>query len=183
MYWMDNLDFITGPHLLREHHQVGFFDCGIEILNEYLRKHALQNQYSQGARSYVATRNKIIVGYFTLAYGSVSPEKAPLRITQGLGRYPIPLLILARLAVDINEKGKGLGKALLKQALLKAIQASEIAGLRAVLVHAKDENSKAFYQRYGFISSPLDELSLYLLMKDVRKNVGVIHKESLEVIT
>lgn len=179
---MVKLNLLTGPHLLHGDHQLDFFDCGVAILNEYLKKHALQNQLSQGARTYVVTKSEIVVGYFTLAYGSVSPEEAPARVRQGLGRYPVPLLILARLAVDVNERGKGLGKALLKQALLKSIQASEIAGLRAVLVHAKDDVSKVFYQHYGFLSSPFDELSLYLLIKDIRKNMGVVYRENLEVM-
>ncbi len=179
---MSNHTVFEGPYLLTKNHPTSSFDCGVNVLNEYLKKHALQNQSSQGARTYVATRHGIVVGFFTLAYGSVSPEETPERIKQGLGRYPIPLLVLARLAVDLSEKGKGLGKALLKHALLKAIQASEIAGLRAVLVHAKDENAKAFYKHYGFLSSPFDELSLFLLMKDIRKNLGILHKD-IEVTT
>jgi GNAT superfamily N-acetyltransferase len=175
---------LLGPHLLTKFHQVDAFDCGVPILNEYLKKHALQNQLSQGARNYVITRGDHVIGYFTLAYGAVSSEEAPPRIQQGLGRHPIPVLILARLAVALNEKGQGLGKALLKQTLLKALQASEIAGLRAVLVHAKDNESKAFYLHYEFLPFPSNELTLYLLIKDIRKNLGVamVHKETIEAI-
>src|SRR5438105_1194372 len=93
---------------------------------------------------------------------------SPARVAKGLARHPIPIILLARLAVDRGEQGKGLGAALLKDALLRAAQASDIIGCRAVLVHAKDQTAKAFYQRYGFEPSPVDDLHLYLLMKDLR---------------
>lgn len=162
---------LEGPDLLQKEHHTEAFDCGIPALNDYLKKYAWQSQTGRGARTYVATRDKNVVGYFTLAYGSVSTEEAPLRIKQGLGLYPIPILVLARLAIDRQEQKKGLGKALLKQALLKALKASEIAGLRAVLVHAKDQAAKSFYKRYGFIEFPSDEFRLYLLIKDIENSI------------
>ncbi len=176
---MDKLALLTGPLLLSKNHRVEFFDCGVAVLNDYLKKYALQNQQSQGARSYVVTRAENVVGFFTLAYGSVSPDETPPRVLQGLGRYPVPLLVLARLAVDKREQGQGLGKALLKNALLKAQQAAEIVGLRAVLVNAKDDNARNFYEYYGFLPSPFDAYSLYLLMKDIRKTFIIAKQESL----
>ncbi len=162
---------ILGPLLLNKAYDSSTFDCGVGPLNEYLKKYALQHQQGQGSRTYVAIQNNAIVGYFTLSYGSVSPEQAPERISRGLGRYPIPIMVLARLAVDQQFKGQGLGKALLKHALIKTLNASEIAGLRAIVVHAKDTTAQSFYKRYGFASSSLDELHMFLLCKDIRLNL------------
>ena len=166
---MNNL--LVGPILLNRAHSIEQFDCGIPALNTYLLKNALQNQQSQGARTYVVTLSNNVMGYFTLAYGSAAPDFVPIRVQKGLGKYPIPLMVLARLAVDKSYHGKGLGKALLKQALLKSVHAAEIAGLRAVLVHAKDESAKLFYQKFGFTAAPFDDYHLYLLIKDIEKNL------------
>ncbi|MBM3610822.1 MAG: GNAT family N-acetyltransferase [Alphaproteobacteria bacterium] len=160
------------PLLLNEAYNSSTFDCGVGSLNEYIKKYALQHQQSQGSRTYVAIHdNNNIAGYFTLAYGSVSSEEVPERVGRGLGRYPIPIMVLARLAVDQKLKGQGLGKSLLKQALLKTLNASEIAGLRAIVVHAKDTTAQSFYKHYGFTSSSLDELHMFLLCKDIRLNL------------
>jgi GNAT superfamily N-acetyltransferase len=159
------------PIPIGKQHVLDRFDCGIAALNKYLKSYALQNHRAGGARTYVITSECRVVGYYSLAYGSVEVNKAPDRVREGLGRYPIPVMVLARLAVDKSEKGKGLGWGLLRDALARTLKASEIAGLRAVLVNAKDEHAKAFYQQYGFISSPVEEFNLYLLIKDLRKTV------------
>jgi len=164
---------LSAPQPLNKYHDIIDFDCGIQALNEYLKKYALQNQLSQGVKNYVVTRENKVVGYFSLVFGSVSFENAPNRLRQGLSHHPIPILLLARLAVDQREKGKGLGKALLKEALLKTIRASEIAGLRAILVHAKDNSAKTFYQHFGFQSFASEGFTLYLLIKDIRKNLNI----------
>lgn len=143
------------------------FDCGVPALNDYLKKYALQNQNKHAARTYVATRGNRIVGYYSLAYGSVSLEEAPQRVSSGLPRHPIPVILLARLAVDSSEQRLGLGAALLKDALLRTIQAAEIAGLRAMLVHAKDDSAKRFYEKFGFESSPIDAYHLFLRVSDI----------------
>jgi GNAT superfamily N-acetyltransferase len=161
-----------GVHPIEQDYELDSFACGIPVLGDYLRKYALTNHRNGSARSYVALRGNRVVGYFSLAVGSIAHENAPKRVSQGLARHPIPVLLLARLAVDQQEQGTGLGKALLKQALLKSLQAADIAGIRAILTHAKDEKAKAFYQRYGFEPSPIDDLHLCLLLKDVRKTIG-----------
>ena len=149
-----------------------FFDCGVEPLNDYLKKYALQNQKKDSGRTYVATNEKNqIIGYYTLVFGSVSIEETTPEISAGLGKYPIPMILLARLAVDKNQKGKGLGKALMRDALLRAVRASEIAGLRAFLVHAKDESAKIFYEKLGFQPSPHNEFHLFLKMSDIRASL------------
>ena len=148
------------------------FDCGVEPLNDYLKKYALQNQKKDFGRTYVATNEKNqIIGYYTLVFGSVSIEETTPEISAGLGKYPIPMILLARLAVDKNQKGKGLGKALMRDALLRAVRASEIAGLRAFLVHAKDESAKIFYEKLGFQPSPHNEFHLFLKMSDIRASL------------
>ena len=162
---------LTGPLLLTKVHRTTDFDCGGAPLNEYLARYALANQQNRSARTYVALCGDRIVGYYTLANGSVSRDEVPARIAQGLGRYPVPITLLARLAVDVSEKGKGLGRGLLKDAVLRAYQASDIVGSRAIVTHAKDEAAKAFYERFNFATSPLNEFHLYLLMKDVGRVV------------
>ena len=164
---------LNKPVPINQDHDTMIFDCGVEALNNYLKKYALQNHYNGSARTYVATRGNEVVGYYSLAYGSVAHEEAPSRIVKGLAHHPVPVIVLARLAVSLKEKGSGLGKGLLKDALLRTLQAADIAGLRAVLVHAKDDTARSFYQKFGFIQSPINEYTLFLLMKDLKKIVGV----------
>jgi GNAT superfamily N-acetyltransferase len=145
------------------------FDCEVEPLNDYLKKYALQNQKKDAAWTYVLTNEENqIIGYYTLVFGAVSVEEITPEIAAGLGKYPIPIILLARLAIDKNQKGKGFGKLSMKDALLRAVRASEIAGLRAFLVHAKDESAKKFYEKLGFKPSPHNEFYLFLKMSDIR---------------
>jgi len=158
---------LTSPVLLTKDHDRNSFDCGVPALNDYLKKYALQNQKKHAARTYVVTRGDRIVGYYSLAYGSVSLDEAPQKVKSGLPRHPVPVILLARLAVDSAEQGTGLGAALLKDALLRTIQAAEVAGLRAMLVHAKDDSAKRFYEKYGFEPSPIDAYHLFLRLSDI----------------
>lgn len=153
-------------------HVRGSFDCEIEPLNVYLRKYALQNQKKDAARTYViANEENQVLGFYTLVFGSVSIEETTPEISTGLGKYPIPVILLARLAIDKGQKRKGLGKKLMRDALLRAVRASEIAGLRAFLVHAKDESAKELYERLGFEPSPHNEFHLFLKMSDIRASL------------
>jgi GNAT superfamily N-acetyltransferase len=163
---------LKSPVPLDKSHDTGSFDCGVEPLNEFLRKYALTNHQNRSARTYVALRGSASTGYYTLANGSVSRAETPRRVAQGLGNYPVPITLLARLAVDVSETGKGLGRGLLRDAVLRAFQASDLVGSRAIVTHAKDESAKAFYQRFSFVPSPLNEFHLYLLMKDIRGIFG-----------
>jgi len=157
---------------ISESHDVSQFDCGAhESLNDWLKRFALTNQNNGSARTYVVHRSGSVVGYYSISAGSVSVEEAPSRVAKGLARHPIPIILLARLAVDRDEKGTGLGKALFKDALLRIAHAADIVGARAVLVHAIDEQERKFYQHFGFEPSPLHELQLMLLMKDLRKSI------------
>lgn len=163
---------LSSPVPIAKEHNTTSFDCGVEPLNVYLRQYALLNHQNRSARTYVAMRDDRLVGYYTLANGSVSRDEVPPRVAQGLGKYPVPVTLLARLAVDVSEKGRGLGRGLLKDAVLRAFQASDLVGSRAIVTHAKDETAKAFYLRFEFAPSPLNEFHLYLLMKDVRAIFG-----------
>jgi GNAT superfamily N-acetyltransferase len=112
------------------------------------------------------------VGYHSLAAGSVLRHEAPERIAQGIANHPVGLILLARLAVDRSEQGRGLGKALLRDALGRIEQAADVVGVRAVLVHAIDDAARRFYLHHGFQPSPVDPFQLMLLMKDLRASIA-----------
>lgn len=137
------------------------FDCGVEDLNRFIRQYALQNQKKHFVRTYVCCNGAEIIGYYSLAFGSVNQENAPEAITRGMGRYQVPAIILGRLAIDKHHQGKGFGMALLKDAVLRAKQAEQIGGLRVIVVHAKDAVAQAFYLKYGFMSAPDEPLTLF----------------------
>jgi GNAT superfamily N-acetyltransferase len=160
--------------LLAATHDLTGFDCGVAALNSYLQKFALQNQRGQAARTYVVARGDRVVGYYSLAAASARREETPARVAKGQAAQPVPVILLARLAVDSGEKGKGLGTRLLQDALLRAVQAAEIVGCRAVMVQAKDETAKAFYERLGFQPSPTDPFRLFLLMKDIKASLDAL---------
>ncbi len=168
---MPNKRIYSAPELLTSEHDCSSFSCGKAPLNKYIKKYALVNQENEISRTYVTTRENRVVGYYSLAFGSISHEDATQKIKDELPQYPIPIILLARLAVDVKEKGHGLGKGLMRDALLRTIQAADIGGLRAMLTHAKDEDAKSFYEKYGFESSPTKELHLMLSIKDIRANL------------
>jgi GNAT superfamily N-acetyltransferase len=168
---MKNKESLRPPEVLTEEHDCSGFGCGKPPLNQYIKKYALVNQQNDISRTYVATRGGRVVGYYTLAFGSVSHDDATRKIKAELPQYPIPIMLLARLAVDKHEAGKGLGKGLLKDALLRTIQAADIGGLRAMLTHAKDDDAKQFYQKFGFEESPIQPLTLMLSIKDIRASL------------
>ena len=158
------------PVLLTEDHDVSSFDCGIEALNTFLRSHAIQNQRNNSARTFVSTRTGTseVVGFYSLSAASVDFEQTPERIRKGLARHPVPLVLLARLAVAESCKGQGLGASLLQDAFLRFITAQEVIGARALLGHAKDESAKAFYEKWGFVSTEGLPLHLYILTKNIK---------------
>ena len=158
----------SGVEKLHAHHVLTVFDCGKPSLNDWLRRFALTNQQSDAARTYVIHRAGHVAGYYALAAGSVRKDESPVRIARGLANHPVGVIVLARLAVDRSAQGCGLGKALLADALGRALQAADVIGARAILVQALDEEAAAFYTKFGFERSPLDGKQLMLLMKDVR---------------
>jgi len=157
---------------LRLDHKIQEFDCGREELNRYLHRYAWQNQQAEAAQTYVGIVGDSVIGYHALTVGHVSHAEAPTRLTKGLAHHPVPIMLIARLAVDRRWHGQGVGSALLRDAMQRTLQAADIAGIRAIAVHAKDEAARSFYQRFDFIPSPTDALHLFVLLKDIRRIVG-----------
>lgn len=160
---------ISSEHLTSE------FDCGSGAQTEWLRRHALQADRTDTSKVRVLTRagDRRVVGYYALAAGSVELGNAPARVAKGMPRYPVPVVILTRLGVDVHEQGRGLGAALLRDALMRVASAAEEIGARALLIHCEDKSARAFYLHFGeFEESPTDSLNLYLLMSDLRRTLG-----------
>jgi GNAT superfamily N-acetyltransferase len=153
---------------LSRDHVVEGFDCGKEPLNRFLIRNALQNQQANASQTYVLITNDRVIGYHTLVVGEVAFATAPARLTKGLARHGVPIMLLARLAVGRECQGQGIGQALLKDALLRTLQAADIAGIRAFAVHAKDDEARAFYRHFDFIESASDPMHLFLLLKDIK---------------
>ena len=157
---------------LRRNHLLDPFDCGQDDLNRWLKRHALQNQGANAAQTYLGLSGEVVIGYYSLAVGQVEYADAPERLQKGLARHPVPVMLLARLAVHKEWQGKGVGRALLRDAVLRTLQAAEIAGIRAIAVHAKDDAARRYYEQFDFVASPTDALHLFVLLKDIRAMVG-----------
>lgn len=158
------------PVKLEQRHDVAGFQSGAEDLDTWLQRFAWMNQAAGNATSYVATSGDVVVGYYALATAAVAKASAPDRVLKGGVPSEIPCLLLARLAVARDWQGKGLGRGLLVDALKRTVQVASEVGVRALLIHARDEDARAFYLRHAeFVQSPTDELHLLLLIKDARK--------------
>ena len=157
------------PQPLNAKHQLDSFDCGKPALNDWLVRHAMQAQASGSARTCVVVEGDRVVGYFSLAVGQADAMEVPDRIRKGMGSYPIPVVILARLAVSLQDQGKGIGIGMVQEAIRRTMAIAEQAGVRALLTHSIDEEASRFYRRFGFESSPIREQQLLLLVKDARK--------------
>jgi len=144
------------------------FKCGQAALDRYLQRYAWLNQKANSAQTYVAVVDNSIVGYYSLSVAGVDWANAPDRISKGLARHPVPVMLLARLAVRLDWQSRGIGKTLLRDALLRTLQAADIAGIRAMLVQAKDESARQWYLHWNFEPSPTNPLHLFLLLKDIQ---------------
>jgi GNAT superfamily N-acetyltransferase len=160
---------LTAPEPLGQQHRIDEFDCGKSALNDWLLSHARQAQGSGSAKTFVVSENGRVAGYFSLTVGQVDTIEAPERIRKGMGQYPIPVVILARLAVNRQDQGCGIGVGMLQDAIRRTLLIAEQAGIRAMLTHPIDEEASRFYTRFGFIASPLRERQLLLLLKDARR--------------
>lgn len=154
---------------LRRGHPLEAFDCGQPDLNRWLIQYALQNQGANAAQTYLGIVDGVVVGYYSLAAGQVEYADAPERLRKGLARHPVPVMLLARLAVHKDWQKKGVGRALLKDAVLRTVQAADLAGIRALAVHAKDDAARRYYRQFDFLPSPADPFHLFVLLKDIRK--------------
>ena len=144
------------------------FGCGRDALNRFLARFAYQNQQAGASQTYVALAGEVVVGYYTLVVGQVEYAAAHERLTKGLARHPVPIMLLARLAIATSWQGKGLGSGMLKDAMQRTFRAADIAGIRAFAVHAKDDDARAFYEHFGFTPLPSDPYHLFRLLKDIR---------------
>jgi GNAT superfamily N-acetyltransferase len=156
---------------LERRHDVDSFDCGQENLNRYLKHYAFMSQRSDVAQTYVGVVDNKIIGYYSLVVSDIAYEDAPERLKQGISRNPVPVMLLARLATNLEWQGKGVGAGLLRNAMQRTIQVADIAGLRSFIVHAKDDRAKSFYEHFDFLPSPTDPYHLYLMIKDIRKSM------------
>lgn len=156
---------------LAREHAVDAFDCGSAALNHFLQRHALSSQQSNAAVTYLGLAGAAIIGFYSPVVTEVRYDDAPARLSKGLARHPVPLMLLPRLAVHRDWQGRGVGSGLLKDAMLRTLQAAGIAGIRALAVHAKDDAARAFYGRFGFMESPTDPMHLFLLIKELRRYV------------
>lgn len=160
---------LAAPQLLDAEHSLDAFDSGSPALNEWLVRHARQAHASGSARTYVVVDDRRIAGYFSLAVGQIDSLEAPERVRKGMGKYPVPVVILARLAVSLADQGRGLGVGMLQEAVRRALVVADQAGVRALLTHPIDDSAARFYLRFGFEASPAREQQLILLLKDARR--------------
>ena len=150
------------PCPVNQGHQLDSFSCGVPSLDSWLKTKARRNEDTRASRTYVlCNHNDEVIGYYALATGSISLAQAPRKVKRNMPN-PIPVLVLGRLAIDQNYQGCGLGDALLRDALLRILQAADIAGIKAIVVHAISEQAKAFYLARSFIESPLNPMTMIL---------------------
>jgi GNAT superfamily N-acetyltransferase len=159
---------IGAPENLSPSHDLSGFDSGEQLLDDWLRRRAGQNEASGASRTYVVCGGHRVIGYYTLAAGAVAHADAPGRIRRNMPE-PIPVMVLGRLAVDKAFHGRGVGTGLLRDAVLRTVLAAEIVGIRAILVHAISETAKAFYEKYGFIPSPVDPLTVMITVAEAAR--------------
>ena len=155
------------PERLTSNHRLDDFDSGSPLLDSWLRRRALPNEAEGASRTYVVCERARVLAFYSLAHGAVRNAGAPGRVRRDMPD-PIPVMVLGRLAVDRRLQGQGLGKALLRDAILRTLQAADLAGIRAILVHANDARARVLYERCGFLPSPIDPLTLMLPLKDAR---------------
>ena len=161
---------LSPPEKLSPDHDLSQFQCGEPALDDWLKKRALQNEESGGSRTYVVCAGGRVVAYYALAVGAVAHVDAPGRVRRNMPD-PVPVMVIGRLAIDQSMQCLGIGPALLRDAILRTLQAAEIAGIRAILVHAISERAKRFYEKWGFVSSPVEPLTLMITVAEARKAI------------
>ena len=160
---------LSAPAPIGTHHQIGDFSSGIVSLDEWLKRRALANQATGAARTFVVCEADRVVAYFALASGAVNVAAAP-------GRFhmpePIPVVVLARLAVDRAYQGQGLGRAMVRDAAKRVAYAADTIGIRGIIVHAISGDAKAFYLALGFEPSPIEPMTLMVTLADICKSLA-----------
>jgi len=159
---------LRAPEKLRADHDLLKFECGEPTLDDWLRRRALSNEESGASRTYLVCVGEQVVGYYALAVGAVTHAEAPGRVRRNMSD-PVPVMIIGRLAVHKDFQGRKIGPALLRDAVLRTLQAAEIAGVRAILVHAISERARQFYEDCGFTPSPMDPMTLMITVAEAGK--------------
>lgn len=161
---------LTAPTRISATHDLSRFDCGEPTLNQWLARRALTNEANGASRTYVVCEGNVVMGYYSLANGAIARETAPKRLQRNMPD-PIPVMVMGRLAVDLAYQDQGIGRALLRDAIRRVMQAADIAGIKAILVHALSENAKQFYLRHAFVESTADPMTLCLSLATARRAV------------
>ena len=164
---MGEISELLQPELLADHHDIGNFRSGEAALDDWLKRRARANQVSGASRTYVLCKEKRVVGYYALASGVVMVASAPDRFRRNMPN-PVPVAVLARLAVDSGWHGRGLGRALFRDAARRVANAADVIGIRGIVVHAISEEAKKLYLALGFDASPSEPMTLMVTLPDVR---------------
>jgi len=160
---------LSAPDLLTDHHEIEAFASGLESLDTWLKRRAMKNQATGASRTFVACDGRRVVAYYALASSTVADVEAS-------GRFhhmpePIPVVVLGRLAADQSFQGKGIGRALIRDAGHRVIQAADVIGIRGLIVQATSAEAKAFYEHIGFDASPLDPMTLMITLADLKASL------------
>jgi len=165
-------DQLQPPEKLNSLHRIDSFDSGNSQLDDWLKQRARKNELEGASRTYVLCARELVIAYYCLTNGAVAQTAAIGRVRRNMPD-PIPVMVIGRLAVDCRWQGKGIGRALLRDAILRTLQASEIAGIRAILVNAISEDAKQFYEKCGFTASPIDPMILMVKVNDAIASLGM----------
>jgi GNAT superfamily N-acetyltransferase len=158
---------LTAPQPIDEDHETGAFDSGVPILDDWLRRRARANQASGASRTYVVCENRRVVAYYALASGGVDINAATARVRRNMPDL-VPIAVLGRLAIERTHQGRGLGRALVRDASRRVLQAADIIGIRGIIVHAISAEAEAFYLALGFEISPIQPMTLMATLSDLR---------------
>jgi GNAT superfamily N-acetyltransferase len=160
------------PEPIGPEHDLANFDCGEPSLDDWLRRRAMRNEVGGASRTYVVCigKSKRVIAYYCLATGAIAHSSVGGRVRRNMPD-PIPAMVLGRLAVDRNYHGKGLGKALLRDAALRTLQAAQLAGIRVFLVHAISESAGKYYEQFGFHASPVDPMTLMIPISELERSL------------
>ena len=164
---------ITALEPITANHLIESFSCGVPVLDEWLKRQVLKNEASGASRTFVICQDRQVVGYYALATGSIEHRDAPGKVRRNMPE-PIPVMVLGRLAIDKQWQQAGLGRGLLKDAVLRTLSVAKQAGIRALLVHTLSQDAKGFYTGNGFIETPLDPMTLMIALQDVHRMGSVL---------
>jgi GNAT superfamily N-acetyltransferase len=158
---------LTAPQPIDEDQETGAFDSGVPILDDWLRRRARANQASGASRTYVVCEDRRVVAYYALASGGVDINAATARVRRNMPDL-VPIAVLGRLAIERTHQGRGLGRALVRDASRRVLQAADIIGIRGIIVHAISAEAEAFYLALGFEISPIQPMTLMATLSDLR---------------